>query len=724
MTKLSLGLGLALALSACVADDTPTGRSGDGAGRDGASSDRCAIGPAPGCPCEQEGERIVCDEVYSQVGDQVVCGKGDSVCTGGVYGECIINNTISLLAGDDGTVEQKSLGDASDCLNACDAECKTFVDDPSGLSNPGSGVVESPDGLTLPGDAGIVEAPCSGGVSGSCSHSICEVGAELSAGCDATKTGEPSCVTQICAVRPSCCSDQWDASCTDLLETVCQVSCYANPNGACFACYDDAFDHDGDGYAGSQGDCLDCDAGYNPGAFDFAGNGADENCDGTADNETIVCDGGLAMGSSSAYDYAKAMDLCRTTTQNASGANKTWGVISAQLVQANGTSAPHSRGYGIHSSFGQNNKPIASSRLAAFSSGSARAPGQTGYVNPNGQYASYDAGTSCNFPSGFPKNASGCPVNQGKANDSSGLKLKIRVPTNAKSFSYSFNFMSSEYPEWVCTAYNDHFVALLTGSAAQPPNPAKNSNNISFDAGGDPVSVNIAFFTQPSCPTCSSAVLTGTGFDGTCQGQTCGGATDWLYSSAPVVGGEEISLHFATWDQGDHVWDSTVLIDYFRWSGTTTTIHTDVQPPAPPPPTYAAGSFVRDYDASSVCPSGKSVVWGHWSWQAMTPSDSQIAFTVRTADTAAGLDSAPESALLFSAPPGPSALAGQPARAAQGNPDTQHGSAVVDTSLAAAGRPRSKPFLRVASALTPSSDQSFAPTLQAWNLEVTCVDSE
>jgi hypothetical protein len=719
-----------LALYGCSADDrglapsqgVSTERPDNGdQGFDGCST------PGPGCECDEEGARIECDDVYSDVGGQVVCGSGDAVCENGRYGECIFNGNIHMLEPELAGMEALSLGAPSSCSNnPCDPECKTFNDNKNGLGNPASGVTEGPSGLTLPAQQGLTPAVCTGGTSGTCAHTMCNTGTKLTAGCDATKAGEPSCVTQVCAANPSCCSSGWTTACTDLVKSTCNVTCYADTAGLCFGCYNDTFDHDGDGFSGTNGDCLDCDANANPGAYDFAANGYDEDCDGTADNEVATCDEGLVLTATDPYHFAKSIELCRSTTTAATGKNRIWGVTSAALVQANGTTAPHSRGYAIEPSFGTNNLPKKGARLAAFSSGTARTPSQSGYVNPNGQFGSYDAQTSVAYPTGFPKNASGCPVSGSNAYDSSGIKMKIRVPTNAKSFSYNFSFMSSEYPEWVCTAYNDHFVALLTGSTATPANPAANSNNISFDSGSNPVSVNIAFFTVPGCPgtTCQTPVLSGTGFEGVCGTQTCSGSTNWLYTSAPVKGGEEITIHFAVWDQGDHKYDSTLLLDNWTWSGTTATIKTGVVPPPPPPVTYNEGTFVRDYDATGVCPAGQQIRWGHWSWQSTTPSDSSILFTIRTAATQAGLSSATELPLKFSNPPGPSALAGQQAKAKTGSPDTQNGSAVVDTTLVNADKPRANSFLRVTSTLKPSTDKLSAPTLSAWNLQFTCVDDQ
>lgn len=527
-----------------------------------------------------------------------------------------------------------------------------------------------------------------------------------------------SCVQAICAVDTACCTTSWSAACVAKVPTVCGLDC-ANVAGICALCYHDAQDHDGDGYSFSNGDCLDCDPNVNPGAFDFPGNGEDENCSGVADDEGSPCDANLPMASSQSSDYAKAMGLCKATYEGALGKQRTWGVLSSALVQADGLQPSSQLSRGILAKFGPQNYPFEGAAMAVLSSGTARAVGDAGYVNPNGQSGSYNQGLSCSFPAGFPKNAAGCPGAPAgsPAYDSSGLWLKIRVPTNALSMSYKFNFFSSEYPEWVCSAYNDSFVALLS-SSYQPANPAANSGNISFDSNNNPVSVNISFFT-----VVGGSKLDGTGFDGLCQGQTCGGATDWLQSSAPVVPGETITLQFTTWDTGDHKWDSTVLLDDFQWSIAPATIKTFVpQPPAGT--TYSSASFTRDYDVSHSCPAGSTPSWGLWSWNASTPLDSRIEFYVQTAATQAELDTAPLDPLRFSNPPGPAALTGKPAVASAGVPDTQGGAASVGEALSAAGRALAHPYLRVTSTLIPSSDGKQTPTLATWNQQFSCVPSE
>lgn len=540
----------------------------------------------------------------------------------------------------------------------------------------------------------------------------------------------PSCVAQICGAEPSCCATAWTASCVARVATTCGAEC-ANMAGSCVTCYGDAYDHDLDGYSTVQGDGLDCDPAVNPGAYDIPGNGVDEDCNGVADDEPADCGASLAMASDNPWDYVKAVDLCRVQVDpNAEGAARTWGVTDAALVGANGAASVHALSKGIHTRFGTNNVPFQGANMAVFSSGSARAPGDTGYVNPNG--AGLDQGNSCAYPAGFPQNASGCPNSSGSAYDSTGLAMTIRVPTNAHSFSYNFSYFSSEYPEWVCTAYNDHFVALMAGS--------QHTGNISFDANGNAVSVNIGFFTIPGCPasTCTHSTLTATGFDGSCLCPTsgsphctagsyniCGGSTGWLYTTAPVTPGETMTIRFSTWDQGDHKWDSTVLLDNWTWSVNAASVETGVQPPAPAPPHYSDGWFSRVYDTTDVCPDGTAPVWTFWSWTAETPADSSVAFHVTTAPTVGDLSSASEVPLRFSDPPGPSALAGDRAVAqAAVVPDTQAGSAVVDETLRNEGLSRSEPVLRVRSHLIPSADGLSAPTLQAWNLQFDCMPDE
>ena len=541
-----------------------------------------------------------------------------------------------------------------------------------------------------------------------------------------------SCVSKVCAanVKPQCCTTAWTIDCVQQIFATCGVTCGAL-DGVCVTCWNDTYDHDGDGFSGAAGDCADCDPTINPSAYDFGGDFIDEDCTGTADDEITTCDSGLAIASTNPYDFAKAMELCQTTTLT----SKDWGVITpggAKFVQSDvdlelgtGAGVPNAIQYGIVTKSGTNNPRRMGANMAMFSTGTAREPLAAGWVNPNGSGS--QANTSATMPPQFPKNKAGCPADAANTTrDSSGLWMMIRTPSNAKSFSFKFNMFSSEYPEWVCTNYNDTFIARLL-TAFTPGNLPANGNNISFDANNNPVTVNNAFFTVPGCPTCTSPLLTATNLDGSCNSNNitgiCGGATNWLYSAAPVNPNEIIRMNFEIWDEGDSQWDSWVVIDDWQWSVETTTIQTGAVPPGQPVQ-YTDGYFVRDYNLTGVCPTGTRVVWGLWSWNTTTPSTSSIDFKVQTASSLAGLAGAPSDALRFSNPPGPAGLAGQVVVARTGPPSTITGSSVVEETLKTNNRAINLPFLRITSHLAPSADKLNAPILKSWNLQTSCVASE
>ena len=155
-----------------------------------------------------------------------------------------------------------------------------------------------------------------------------------------------------------------------------------------------------------------------------------------------------------------------------------------------------------------------------------------------------------------------CPSGSG-AYDSVMLRLDIRTPTNAKSFSYDLRFFSSEYWQYQCTSFNDFFLTQLTTGAAGIPA----DKNISFDNKGNAISVNNGFFEScvvKGCNTCpaGTGALAGTGM----QTSSTGGGTTWLTTTAPIVPGETMRLDLAIFDVSDHILDSLILMDNFQWS--------------------------------------------------------------------------------------------------------------------------------------------------------------
>jgi len=133
----------------------------------------------------------------------------------------------------------------------------------------------------------------------------------------------------------------------------------------------------------------------------------------------------------------------------------------------------------------------------------------------------------------------------GSVGDTATLEFSLQVPPWANSFSFFFNFCSREYPKWVGSEYNDTFEVFMD-------NPA-HSDQIVFDAFGNPVSINNALFVVTT-----AAQLAGTGFEG-------GGCTGWVQTIAPATGGSVLDLSFVIQDVDDGIYDSIVTVDGFSF---------------------------------------------------------------------------------------------------------------------------------------------------------------
>jgi len=419
---------------------------------------------------------------------------------------------------------------------------------------------------------------------------------------------------------------QWD-TCEGQVVPTGEV-CGDNQDNDCDGQVDEDTDNDGDGYTTCQGDCCDdptecSNPGLvNPGAFDVAGNGVDDDCDGVVDNPPQNCDSGLSSSSSNGMDYAKAIDLCQQVDANGMVAGKMygprWGVVSATLTKADGTAldAAQSVQHSIRPHYGTGTQPQAGASLIELSSGNAAA---TADSNPGPDLdEDGELGASSAFPSDWYTangsklpNAPGCPAPSGDtANDPVMLTLTIRVPTNASSFSLGVNFFSSEFPEWTCSPYNDFFVVLLDSMwSGMPANPTDKNLALYTQTSTMkkyPVGVNLAFgntglFTQcingaigcdgtaGTIATCmSTAELAGTGMDqpdlgGGCSGgdTELGGGTGWLTTTGNVKAGEMMKLRIAIWDTSDDALDSLAVIDNFLWSVQSSDPGTVIQRTAP-----------------------------------------------------------------------------------------------------------------------------------------------
>jgi hypothetical protein len=354
-------------------------------------------------------------------------------------------------------------------------------------------------------------------------------------------------------------------------------------------------DVDGDGFTPAQGDCEDCDPNRNPDAVEVPTEpGAtpyDEDCDdGVDEDDSVVCDDGIAVDDMDPLAAARAMELCKMSSDGVE-----WGVVGAQWVLADGSPPPAGNlqnfhlGHGILTAFGPSVTTQAGARMAALSSGTARQPTDIGYKDVGGFAKGYTSG----HPQGFPKEAPSCPGTiTGQPNDATGLEVEVNPPSNAKGFSFDFKFYTYEWPGFVCSTYNDFFVAILS-----PIPMGQTDGNIAFDKMGNPVSVNNAFIevcgcegNPPNpcfaggktfdCPLGNLDLIgTGFGFDSCAYCEDHGG-TGWLRTNAPIDKPDEnIKIRFSVFDSGDGVLDTTTLIDNFRWIAKPgVTIGTDIVP--------------------------------------------------------------------------------------------------------------------------------------------------
>jgi hypothetical protein len=336
-------------------------------------------------------------------------------------------------------------------------------------------------------------------------------------------------------------------------------TCDVNPN----------VDLDGDGFTPAQGDCSDCNAGINPGAFDVPGNGIDEDCNGKLDDAEAGCDASVSIENPFPEEVARGVDLCKVAA-----GPKDWGVVSAAWVLPDGSPKPGGSagtnfdlGHGVLPNFGVNVQPRGGTRVLVLSNGTARRPGDPGYQSPQGFSKGYDHAP----PAGFPKETAACGSTvSGPPHDGTALSVTVRAPTNAYGFSYDFSFYAYDFPSFVCQQYNDVFFALLSPAVAGQPD-----GNIAYDEMGNPVTLNGANFRVCGCnngPPClaggktydcplGTAQLAGNGFDD----NGAKGATGWLTTTVPVTPGQEITIRWGVYDAGDGVFDSTVVLDHWQW---------------------------------------------------------------------------------------------------------------------------------------------------------------
>jgi hypothetical protein len=334
-------------------------------------------------------------------------------------------------------------------------------------------------------------------------------------------------------------------------------------------------DADGDGFSRADGDCDDCQLGRGPGALDVPDNDFDEDCDGEdATGAAVSCDAPLKAQSVDPSDAAAVLGLCAEHSKS----SHLPGLIDASWSRlAGGSRLGDARQVWLPEKFGTISAREGE-RLLVLSTGDTfgitRA--STGeWSNPSVP------------PKGYPRDESRCPMGTGTGHGSPSayndvsFELTLRVPTNARSFSFDTMFFTQEYPDFVCSPYNDFFLAFVD------PAPEEHADgNVLFDVRGDTIGVNTGLLS--ACRETDSdrvarsvpceagpSLLKDTGFDAgesRCASKVTmlrdigGASTGWLHTDVPVQPGKIVTLRFVLWDSADPLLDSTVLIDNFRWS--------------------------------------------------------------------------------------------------------------------------------------------------------------
>jgi Putative metal-binding motif len=370
--------------------------------------------------------------------------------------------------------------------------------------------------------------------------------------------------------------------------------CGNNLDDDCNGIVDDNTDLDGDGWTSCGGDCCDAPGpgcsiprDINPGAFEVQGDNVDNDCNAQSlDTVLELCSTSEKFTGVTGFDMARAMDLCQLTTETPPLIAKRWGLISADLLLSDGSTPNTSqltnirdKQTAIMTRYGANVVPLKGGTFAGMSTGVMRDQNDLGYAG-----TSTTIGTTSQPPLSYlmqhglslPNSqgcTGGCESGSG-ARDPVNLRLRIRTPTNAKSFTYSFRFFSAEYT-LQCSRYNDFFLGLYTsGWMANPADPTEKplplDKNVAVDCSVtpcNPISVNNGFFdvcAPIGCNVCPAGVgdLEGTGLEVGNQG----GGTKWLFNDVPTTPGEIITLELMVFDVEDFLGNSMTLLDNWTWN--------------------------------------------------------------------------------------------------------------------------------------------------------------
>ncbi len=163
--------------------------------------------------------------------------------------------------------------------------------------------------------------------------------------------------------------------------------------------------------------------------------------------------------------------------------------------------------------------------------------------------------------------------------------IEFDVVPQSTTLTIPFQFGSDEFPEYVCTQYNDVVGIFVSGSGINGPY-SNNAQNYAKTSTGDPSSINWVntgvvgqYGTPLACGSLANAAYytdnsNGNLFGGNAAVATTNtnlqldGYTNTLYQPIPVVPGQTYHVKIAVADAGDRVYDSTAFIQPLFSSGT------------------------------------------------------------------------------------------------------------------------------------------------------------
>ena len=198
-----------------------------------------------------------------------------------------------------------------------------------------------------------------------------------------------------------------------------------------------------------------------------------------------------------------------------------------------------------------------------------------------------------------PGNASAFNLNGGNLRGNSDydvtvVAVDLNVPEGDNYLSFDFQFLTEEYPVFVDPQFDDAFIAELDNTTWTTDNGVITApDDFAVTPSGQAFTVETAlqYGLSPQ-----NAI--GTAFDGgqtTGTGDPNGAGTVLLRATTAITPGHH-TLYLSIFNQGDHLMDSTVLLDNLTTGHSATSVTPGVSEPlgvqVMPDPTYDAGSYV------------------------------------------------------------------------------------------------------------------------------------